>query len=191
MPRHPDPDLEERVLRAADQLWKRGGEKALTMRAVALAAGTNTPAVYRRFKDREDLIRALLLRIAARLREHFERGENIEEMAEAYVDFALKMPNEYELFYTYSGLMSPRKGRGAPRPIRESRPNFAVTEKLLANRLGGSPYDHTQTALGLWALLHGTSMLLLSKSIPEGHEQALREACRAFVRAVLAEAARS
>ena len=50
MPRHPDPDLEERVLRAADGLWKRGGEHALTMRAVARAAGTNTPAVYRRWR---------------------------------------------------------------------------------------------------------------------------------------------
>ena len=82
MPRHPDPDLEERVLRAADGLWKRGGEHALTMRAVARAAGTNTPAVYRRFKNREDLIRGLLLRIAGRIRQQFEEGETIEQMAD-------------------------------------------------------------------------------------------------------------
>jgi len=191
MPRHPDPELEERVLRAADVLWRRGGEKALTMRAVAKAAGTNTPAVYRRFKDRQDLIRGLLLRIAARIRQYFEQRETIEDMAEAYVEYALKMPNEYELFYTHSRLMSPKKGRGEARPIRESRPNFAFTEQLLAKRLGGVPEDHTQTALSLWALLHGTSMLVLSKSIPEGHEEALREACRAGVRALLEGAERS
>ncbi len=185
MPRHPDPDLEERVLKAADALWKRGGEHALTMRAVARAAGTNTPAVYRRFKDREDLIRALLLRIAARIRVYFEQGESLEEIAEAYVDYALRMPNEYQLFYTYGRLLSPRKGRGTPRPIRESRPNFAFTEQLLAETFGGSPDDHTKTALGLWAVLHGTSMLLLSKSIPEGHEGALRDACRSAVRGLL------
>jgi AcrR family transcriptional regulator len=190
MPRHPDPDLEARVLKAADGLWRRGGERALTMRAVARAAGTNTPAVYRRFKNREDLIRGLLLRIAGRLRQQFEQGETLEQMAEAYVEYALKMPNEYELFYTHGGLMSPRKGRGAPRPIRESRPNFDFTERLLANNFGGSPEDHTQTALALWALLHGTSSLLLTKSIPEGHEEALREACRSGVSAVLKAAAR-
>ena len=44
MPRHPDPDLEERILKAAHALWRRGGDKALTMRVVARAAGTNTPA---------------------------------------------------------------------------------------------------------------------------------------------------
>jgi AcrR family transcriptional regulator len=190
MPRHPDPDLEERVLKAADGLWKRGGERALTMRAVARAAGTNTPAVYRRFKNREDLIRGLLLRIASRLRQQFSQSGTIEEMAEAYVEYALKIPNEYELFYSHGGLMSPRKGRGAPRPIRESRPNFAFTEERLAENFGGTPEDQTQTALTLWALLHGTCMLLLSNSIPEGHEEALREACRAGVRAVLKAAGR-
>ena len=185
MPRHPDPDLEERVLKAADALWKRGGEKALTMRAVARAAGTNTPAVYRRFKNREDLLRGLLLRIAARIRVAFERGGPIEEMTEAYVEYALRLPNEYQLFYTHARLMSPRKGRGEPRPIRESRPNFAFTEELLAKRLGGKPEDHTQTALSLWAIVHGTSTLLLTRSIPEGHEESMRAACRMAVKAVL------
>jgi len=166
MPRQPDPDLEERILSAAHVLWKRGGEKSLTMRAVARAARTNTPAVYRRFKDRRDLVRGLLLRIAARIRKDFEGGTTLEEMAEAYVDSALRQPHEYELFYSHARELSPPKGKGKPRPIRESRPNFAFVEELLAKRLGGAPEDHTQLALGIWATLHGTTMLLLSKSIP-------------------------
>lgn len=188
MPRHPDPDLEERILHAADNLWRRGGEHALTMRAVARAAKTNTPAVYRRFKDRDDLLKGLLLRIAARIRERFSQGETLEEMAEAYVDCALDMPNEYSLFYSHSHLLSPPKGRGEPRPIRESRPNFALTETLLAKQLGGRPEDHTRLALTLWALLHGTSIMLLSKTIPEGHEDELRTACFAGVKALLGKA---
>lgn len=185
MPRQADPELEQRILTAAHALWKRGGERALTMRAVAKAAGTNTPAVYRRFKDREDLIRGLLLRIAGQIRQHFEKGENVEDMAEAYVDYALQLAHEYLLFYTHSRVLSPPKGSGRPRPIRESRPNFALTERLLAERLGGRPEDHTQLALALWATLHGTSMLLLSKSMPEGHERELRRACRSAVKALL------
>jgi AcrR family transcriptional regulator len=190
MPRHPDPDLEDRILQAADVLWRRGGEEALTMRAVAQAAGTNTPAVYRRFKDRQDLLRGLLLRIAGRIRERFQQGQTMEEMAVAYVESALQMPHEYQLFYSNSRAMSPPKGRGAPRPIRESRPNFAFLEQLLARQLGGSPEDHTQLALVLWALLHGTTMLLLSKSIPEGHEEELRTACRLAVNALVGKAAK-
>lgn len=189
MPRHPDPELEDRILQAADALWRKGGERALTMRAVANAAGTNTPAVYRRFKDRQDLIRGLLLRIAGRIRGYFEQGNTIEEMAEAYVEYALRLPNEYQLFYTHARMLSPKK-KGPPRPIRESRPNFAFVEQLLAKKLGGSLDDHTQLALELWALLHGTTILLVSRSIPEGHEEPLREACRAAVNSLVGKAAR-
>ena len=185
MPRHPNPDLENRILNAAQALWKRGGEKALTMRAVARAAGTNTPAVYRRFKDRRDLVRGLLLRIANRIREDFSTGSTLEEVAEAYVDSALRMPHEYELFYTHSRQLSPPRGSGKLRPIRESRPNFRFVEQLLAKRRGGSPEDQTQLALAIWAVLHGTTTLLLSRSIPDGHEEELRVACRAAVKTLL------
>jgi AcrR family transcriptional regulator len=185
MPRHPDPDLEDRIVCAADVLWRRGGEKALTMRAVAEAAGTNTPAVYRRFKNRQALVRALMLRIVARIREEFEQKETPEETAEAYVEYALRNRNEYLLFYSHAWALNPPRGRRGPRPIRESRPNFAFTEKLLAKELGGSPKDHTQLVIALWAMLHGTAMLLLNKSFPEGHEEELRIACRAAVKTLI------
>src|SRR5436309_2943122 len=51
MARHSDPELEDRILQAARKLWHDGGEEALSMRAVAKAAGTNTPAVYMRWLE--------------------------------------------------------------------------------------------------------------------------------------------
>ena len=59
------------------------------------------------------------------------------------------------------------------RPIRESRPNFAFLEQMLARQLGGKPEDHAERALGVWATLHGTTMLLLNKSIPRVFEFAI------------------
>lgn len=190
MPRQPDPDLEERILKAAHILWKRGGDKALTMRSVAQAARTNTPAVYRRFKDRQALVRALLRRTAARIREEFEEGGTIEGMAEAYVESALREPNEYELFYRYARELSPPRGSGPLRPIRDSRPNFGLVERRLAERVGGAPEDHTRLALAIWATLHGTATLLLSRGIPEGHESELRAACRNAISALISGARR-
>jgi len=185
MPRHADPELEDRILSAAHALWHRGGDKALTLRAVARAAKTNTPAMYRRFKNREDLVRCLLLRLAHRIREDFEAGGTVEGMAEAYVDAALREPHEYKLFYDHAPKLVAPKGRGRPRPIRESRPNFALVEKRLADQLGGVPEDHTRLALAIWATLHGTSTLLLTKNVPEGHEDELRCACRSAVKALI------
>ena len=188
MPRQPDPELEGRILHAADVLWRRGGEQALTMRAVAQAAGTNTPAVYRRFKNREDLIRGLLLRIVARLRRYFEQRQSLEQMAETYVEFALKTPHDYELFYSYGTLLNRRTGGKKRRPIRESRPNFGLVEQMAAKELGGTPDDHTELALQLWSLLHGMTMLLLNKSLPDGHDAELRDACRTAVKTLIANA---
>jgi AcrR family transcriptional regulator len=188
MPRRPDPDMEERILEAAQTLWKRGGDDALTMRAVARAARTNTPTVYRRFKNRQALVRGLLLRIAERIRNQFAAGTTMEGLTEAYVDSALKQPHEYELFYSNARWLSPARKRGVVRPIRESRPNFGFVEQQLARRLGGRPEDHTQLALAVWATLHGTTTLLLSRAIPEGHEEELRIACRAAVKALLGAA---
>ena len=183
MPRHPDPELEERILDAAHKLWKKGGEKALTMRTVARAARTNTPAVYRRFKDRDDIVHALLRRIASRIRKDFEIAQTIEGMAEAYVDSALRQAHEYQLFYSHARWLSPAKL--ASHPLRESRPNFAFLEQQLAKRFGGQPEQYTQLALALWATLHGTCMLLLGEAIPENHAGDLRRACRTAVEALL------
>jgi len=185
MPRHPDPDLEDRILNAAQALWKRGGEESLTMREVARVAGTNTPAVYRRFKDRRDLLRGLLRRIRTRIREEFEACDSVEQLAEAYLESALRLPHDYELFYSHIRELAPRKATNRPRTIGESRPNFAFVQERLAKRLGGSPEDHAQLALALWATLHGTATLLLSKSIPEGHEEELHSACRTAVKVLL------
>jgi AcrR family transcriptional regulator len=190
MPRHPDPDLEERILKAAEALWHRGGTQALTMRAVARSAGTNTPAVYRRFKNRQDLIRGIVLRIVGRVREAFEQGQTVEEVCEAYLEYALRNPNEYQLFMTEARLLNPPKGRGAPKPIRQSRPNFAYAEKMAAKQLGGAPEEYSRLVLALWSMVHGAASLLLTKSIPEGHEGELRDACRRGVKALIEEAPR-
>ena len=110
-------------------------------------------------------------------------------MINVYVDLALAEPHEYELFYTYAHRLTPRKGPGQARPLRESRPNFALLEARLARQLGGSPADHTKLGLALWAMAHGTTTLLLSKAIPEGHEAEFRSASRAAVKVLLAGAA--
>ena len=185
MPRHADPDLEPRILNAAQKLWKKGAEKALTMRAVAKAAGTNTPAVYRRFRNREDILRALLRRIQLDVAEMLGSCTSPEEICERYLDYALSHTHEYELFYTHAYQFSPAVRSGRKLPLREFRPAMALVEGKLAERLGGSPLEHTRLSLALWTLSHGTAMLLISKAIPEEHAGELRSAFTAAVGALI------
>ena len=82
MPRLPDPELEQRILDAASRLWARGGEKALTMRAVAKAAGTTTPTVYERYRDRDDILRSLRQQTRAELFIALSRARNLRQTVE-------------------------------------------------------------------------------------------------------------
>ena len=190
MARQPDPALEGRILNAARQLWKKGVGEALTMRAVANAAGTNTPAVYRRFRRREDILRALLQRTRQEVFEELEAGSSVEDACERYLDFALSHPHEYELYYLHEHEIfssdTPTPGVTLTQPVRRKRPSEELMKGKLAAELGGSPDDYTRLSLALWALLHGTVMLLITKTIPPTHAAEMRSVCRASIEALLA-----
>src|SRR5258707_29113 len=90
MPRHADPKVEGRVVEAARKLWHKGGEKALSMRAVAKLAGTNTPALYRRFRNREDILKALVRSYQQQLFHLIQSCNSLQEVARSYLEVALE-----------------------------------------------------------------------------------------------------
>ena len=152
MPRHPDPDLEQRILGAASRLWARGGEKALTMRAVAKAAGTTTPTVYGRYRDRDDILRALRLETRRELFAALSQTRTLRDAFQRHLDFALAHSHAYEVLFD---------GVGKPPSLHESWPSFNLLRERLAERLGGSPRQHTRLMLAVWCLMHGTAMLII------------------------------
>ncbi len=193
MARLPDPDLEDRILKAARRLWKKGASHALTMRAVARAAKTNTPAVYRRFAHRDDILRAMLEQTRREIYQQFEASSSVEEACERYVEYALSHPHEYELYYVHEHelLFASRTPRSLNlnETFKEARPAVQLIKAMLAAELGGSPDDHTALQLALWALLHGTVMLLIAKTILPQHAGAMRSACRNSVATLLRDGA--
>jgi len=181
VPRHPDPDLEKRILTAASRLWARGGQKALTMRAVARAAATTTPTVYGRYRDRADILRALRLKIRSELFTAISSTQTLSEAVQCYVDFALNNPHGYEVLFD---------GVGRPPSLYEPWPSFNLMRHMLAVRLGGTPKQHNRLMLAIWCLMHGTAML----TIRGGFAGALRtqavHACVDTVEAIVQAAAR-
>jgi len=163
MPRKPDPHLEERILNAAQELFLKGGEKALSMRTLAKAARTNTPAVYRRFKNRKEILNALVRRIQQDLFAVVDPCASLQEVCQRFVEFMLAHPHEYQL--VNSGLFS---------NVGADRPNLELIKKRCAEWQGGSPEDYTDLVLAGWALSHGTAMLLISKAVPPAYETKLR-----------------
>jgi AcrR family transcriptional regulator len=182
VPRHPDPDLEQRILGAASRLWARGGEKALTMRAVAKAAGTTTPTVYERYRDRDDILRALRLQTRRELFAALSRTATLREAFQAQLDFALEHSHAYEVLFD---------GVARPPSLHEPWPSFNLMRERVAKRLGGNPRQHTRVMLAVWSLMHGTAMLI----IRGGFEGVLRtqtiHACMDAFDGILDSAARS
>jgi AcrR family transcriptional regulator len=183
--RRPNPDLENKILDAAQKLWKKGGERDLTMRAVARVAGTNTPAVYRRFRDRDDVLRGLLQRIRLEIAEQLKDAASAEEGCERYLDYALAHPNEYELFFQkqYTLFYSARSIRAGVRPA--GRPVRDIMRQKLMEELGGSPHEHERLLLALQMLVHGAAMLLIAKNILPEDTAGARRVLTASVRALL------
>ncbi|HTW30485.1 MAG TPA: helix-turn-helix domain-containing protein [Candidatus Sulfotelmatobacter sp.] len=152
MPRHPDPDLEKRILAAASRLWARGGERALTMRAVAKAAGTTTPTVYERYRDRPDILRALRLETRRELFAALSHTRTLHDAIRRQLEFAMENSYAYEVLFD---------GVGKPPSLYEPWPSFNLMRERLALELGGKPQQHNRLILAIWCLMHGTAMLII------------------------------
>ena len=165
MPPHADALLEERILKAAQRLWRTRGEHGLTLRLVAKEAGTTTPTVYKRFRNKQALMVALSLRIRAQLNEELFASRNVEEVFRRYIRFAEDHPHEYQLlFRSWTDFFHPDQ----PRPGR------AWFMNQLAARFGGAPEDYDRAFYAFFLLSHGAASLL---SLP-GDEKARDEVRR-------------
>jgi len=152
LPRQPDPELEQRILDAASRLWARGGEKTLTMRAVAKAAGTTTPTVYERYRDRDDILRALRMQTRENLYAAVSRARTLRESVQLHIEFALQYGHAYEVLFD---------GVGKPPSLHEPWPSFNLMRDRIAQHLGGTPREHTRLLVGIWSLMHGACMLII------------------------------
>ena len=161
MPRRPDPDVERRILDAAWKLWK-GGDQRLSLRILARAARTNTPAIYRRFKNRGEIVRAMLLRVRHDLDEAISPAPSMEAAVDPYLDFALSRPRQYELFFAHQHELRPWLP-GPKSAHREKNPVRFWGRDRLAEELGGPPEGHLALAVMIWAVVHGTASLLISR----------------------------
>jgi len=182
VPRQADPRLEQRILDAASRLWDRGGEKSLTMRAVARAAGTTTPTVYERYRNRADILHALRVQIRRELFAALSRTRTLRQACQRQMEFALQHRHAYVVLFD---------GVGQPPSLHEPWPSFNLFRQRLAERLGGAPRRHTRLMLALWSLLHGASMLIIRGRFEGAARTQMLYASLDAVDAIVAEAARS
>lgn len=175
MPRHADPALEQRILKAARRLWKRGGEHALTMREVAKEARTTTPTVYERFRSRRQILQALCVETRQKLFTRMQGANSAFDACSRYVEFAQDHPHEFELLSA---------GWSKPPSASEQWPSFTLLKKTLSDSYGGEPDAYTRPALAIWSLAHGTAMLSVVGKTSKDLQAEMRQACLDAIAAI-------
>lgn len=187
-------ELRDLVIRVAtDLLAEVGDVDALTMRAVAAAAGVTPPSVYRHFPDKQALVRAVItqrfdeftsmLRAAAA-----SAGDQpmarLEAMTRAYVRSGLAQPGHYRVLF--SAVNAGPAGLGLYGETEH--PGAASYRALIGAVAACLPARRRAAALPLatelWASLHGIVDLRITKpELPWPDPDLLADAALAAVRA--------
>lgn len=168
MPRRADERLEGRIVDAAYQIWSKGGEHALTMRAVAKAAKTTTPTLYERFKDKHDLLRFLRTRARERMFTAVQPAKSARETCQLWLKFTQAHGNEYLLL---TSNWAERRSR------KEPMPSYEFLKTKLAQELGEDSEGHAWLPLALVGLVHGTALLLLGEGVDAEVSKQFENAC--------------
>lgn len=156
-------DLRQRILSAASALLSAGGTEAVTTRAVAEAAGVQTPALYRFFQDKSALLDALVeFGFAAYLASKPpvpDPGDPITALRrgwDLHVEFGLSNPALYRLMYADG-----RSASGAAREVYR-RVQHQISRIARSGRLR---LDETRAAQLLQSAACGLVFTLLN--VPE------------------------
>ncbi len=135
-------------------LLDEGGPDAVTVSAVAAAAGVRAPSFYKHFADRQALLKAVELNVLEDLERTLRREtkgrtpkQRLHSMADAYRRFAKQWPHRYEVIYSRYAVNDPELAaatRKAAQPLFEELRAVGVPDERIL------PLSRTLTAF-----LHG------------------------------------
>jgi AcrR family transcriptional regulator len=160
----------ERLIAAAVELIRDGGEDALSMRALGQSSGLSRGAPYRHFADKDALLQAIaaagLTDLGLRLDRSVRRarGSKLTAALRAYVEWAVANPDWYRVTFQ-SRSTSHADGpvdvqlRAAAEAVMGSV-TALVTDGQAAGELPAGPPE--QMVGVLWAAVHGAVDLALA-----------------------------
>lgn len=157
-------DLRRALVEAALDALAESGTDALGLRQLARRVGVSAAAPYRHFRDRQSLIQAVaaagfdrFLHTLEAARSAGSASEQLADMAEAYIGFALANPALYRLMF------SSALGAFEDPELRRAADASYASLAVAAARV--DPDAPGEAAISAWAFAHGLSMLLLDNQL--------------------------
>lgn len=166
-------ETRQRILDVARHMFVRRGYHETTMRAIADEMDYTATALYHHFQSKDDLLVELCLcdfrALAGSFAQYAQIQDPIERIrrtGEAYVDFALKHPMQYQLMFLTPRPVLEMKGgiiRGDPSQDAYAFLRQAWEEAIAAGRVRAEFTDPDELAQMCWAALHGLLSLHIVK----------------------------
>ncbi|MFC4507774.1 MULTISPECIES: TetR/AcrR family transcriptional regulator [Streptomyces] len=160
--------LRQEILDAAGRLLEEAGRpEGISLRAVAREAGVTAPAIYKHFRDKDELMWTLLDGVYAAMADRLRaaRGSapaedawaGLRAVVDAYCGFAVDEPRRYELaFLTGPSLPPPPESVGHPMErLLDAWCEATVPYLSEAGAGVGGHLDARLAAKLLWSGLHG------------------------------------
>jgi AcrR family transcriptional regulator len=163
-------DLRAAILRAASQLFAEHGYEHFSLRQVAETIGYSPTTIYLYFKDKDDLLFAVVdegferfgAQLAAAAAGVADPIERLGALGRAYISFGLQYPVHYQLMFMQRAdfLAGFRPGEEKPRIDA-----FRVLQDTIQYGIDAGalrPGDVEAYSDALWALVHGVVALAIS-----------------------------
>ena len=163
--------MRQRILKAAMQLFAKGGYENVSMRKIAKKIEYSPGTIYLYFKNKNDIMLQLcyqgfeqLLSIQERLEKIIDPQERLSTGGRYYISFALENPELYELMFATKEVVQEPALHEESAPLKSFR-NFEkhVRKCLEAGVFSGQEAE--TTAIALWAALHGLASLLIKQRL--------------------------
>lgn len=163
--------MQNRILKAAMQLFAKGGYENVTMRRIAAKIEYSPSTIYLYFQNKEDIMLQLCHQGFERLLSRQEDLEKIVDPLERlkaaglyYVAFALENPELYELMFATKEILRETGPDEESVPLKAFR-KFEENIRDCASAGVFSGVSVGAMAIALWANLHGLASLLIKERL--------------------------
>jgi AcrR family transcriptional regulator len=171
-------DLRRALLDEALRTIQTHGVEHLTLRTVGERLGVSRSALYRHFADKQALLATvgtegfrMLRQVLADAWARNGRGRiGFEAMARAYVQFAVAHPSHYRVMFGRFIESAAKDDQF----VAEAKAAFQVLVDALVEQQNIGDIrrnDPVLMAHFLWALVHGTAMLVIDGQLPEAAQR--------------------
>ncbi|MDH3556753.1 MAG: TetR/AcrR family transcriptional regulator [Deltaproteobacteria bacterium] len=159
--------MRSRILKAAMELYVKGGYENVTMRRIAAKIEYSPGTIYLYFQNKKDIMLQLCYqgfeRLLAQQDKLVKIADPLEKLSAGgryYLAFALENPELYELMFATKEILKESGPDEESVPLRAFR-KFAENVKACLDAGIFSAGEVETTAIALWATLHGLASLLI------------------------------